>query len=108
MVLMIWIACSRARPIGSRPIPTPTNAEAVRNSLGYARRFAERMNLAAMKPRPDLASTGYCPANAGGEYLVYQPKPDESFSVELNTGARYDPASDTWRPTTTASPACAK
>ncbi len=71
--------------------PTPTNAEAVRNNLGYTRRFAERMNLAALKPEPGLASTGYCLANAGVEYLVYQPQPGEGFSVELKAGAyRYE------------------
>jgi len=66
--------------------PTPANAEAVRNSLGYALRIAERMDLAAMTPRSELASTGYCLANSGTEYLVYQPKPGEAFSVELEAG----------------------
>jgi Family of unknown function (DUF6298)/FG-GAP-like repeat len=66
--------------------PTPANAKDVRNNLGYTLRFAERMNLAAMKPRPELASTEYCLANAGVEYLVYQPKPGEGFSVELKAG----------------------
>ena len=44
------------------------------------------MNLAAMTPHPELASTGYCLANPGVEYLVYQPKPGEGFSVELKAG----------------------
>jgi len=49
------------------------------------------MNLAVLKPRPELASTGYCLANAGVEYMVYQPKPDETFSVELKGGTyRYE------------------
>ncbi len=63
--------------------PTPADAEAVRNNLGHTRRFAERMNLAAMKPRTEIASTSYCLANPGVEYLIYQPKPDEAFTVEL-------------------------
>lgn len=66
--------------------PTPANAEAVRKNLGYALRFAERVALAAMPPHPELTSTGYCLANAGVEYLVYQPKPGEDFSVELKAG----------------------
>jgi len=48
----------------------------IRKSLGHTRRFAERMNLAAMSPRNKLASTGYCLAHASageGEYLVYAP-----------------------------------
>ncbi len=71
--------------------PTPGNAEAVRNNLGHALRFAERMNPAAMKPHPELTSTGYCLADAGVEYLVYQPKADEGFSVEVKAGTyRYE------------------
>ncbi len=41
--------------------------------MGHTRRLAERMNLAAMTPRDELASTKYCLANPGQEYLVYQP-----------------------------------
>ncbi|MBE0535738.1 MAG: hypothetical protein IH624_08705 [Phycisphaerae bacterium] len=61
--------------------------EAIRAALGHTRRIAERMNLAAMRPLGDLASTGYCLADAGHEYLVYQPKRNEAFSVELRPGA---------------------
>jgi len=59
----------------------------VRRSLGYTRMYAERMNLAAMQPRDDLASTGYCLAKPGVEYLVYKPAADEaSITVSLKTG----------------------
>jgi len=34
--------------------------EPIRTATGYARRVAEGMNLAAMPPRNELASTGYC------------------------------------------------
>ena len=61
--------------------------EPVRIALGHTRRFAERMNLAAMVPHPELASTSYCLAQPGVEYLVYQPKPGEAFSVELRARA---------------------
>jgi hypothetical protein len=60
--------------------------EPVRVALGHSRRFAERMDLKAMVPRPELATTGYCLAQPGVEYLVFQPKPDEAFSVELKAG----------------------
>ena len=33
--------------------------------------LAYRMDLISMKPEPDLASSTYCLANAGAEYLVY-------------------------------------
>ncbi len=49
--------------------------EAVRRNLGYTRLLAERMNFAAMSPKSSLASTGYCLANPGSEYLVYLPRP---------------------------------
>jgi hypothetical protein len=54
-----------------------TKWDPIRESLGHTRRFAERMNLAAMTPSSDLASSGYCLAHASadeGEYLVYVPK----------------------------------
>jgi Putative collagen-binding domain of a collagenase len=54
-------------------VTVPGNAEVVRRSLGDMRRFAERMNLAAMTPRNDLASSRYCLAEPGREYLVYLP-----------------------------------
>ena len=47
---------------------------ASREAMGRTRRFAERMNLAAMTPSPDLASSGYCLADPGKEYLVYLPE----------------------------------
>ena len=47
--------------------------EPVRKSLGYTLTYANRMNLASMIPRGDLASTRYCLANSGVEYLVYLP-----------------------------------
>ena len=39
-----------------------------------------------MIPNGDLSSTGYCLANPGNEYLIYQPKSDEAFSVVLVEG----------------------
>jgi GxxExxY protein len=49
-------------------------ADVARPAMGHARRYAERMNLAKATPRPELASTGYCLANSGSEYLVYLPE----------------------------------
>jgi hypothetical protein len=62
---------------------------ASRVAMGQTRRFAGRMDLAAMTPQPKLSSTGYCLAAPGVEYLVYQPKADAPFTVELSSGA-YD------------------
>jgi hypothetical protein len=63
--------------------------EDIRKNLGYARSYATRMNLAAAIPRGDLASSGYCLAVVGSEYLVFLPA-GGSVSVNLAgvTGAR--------------------
>ncbi len=55
----------------------------VRRSLGYTLRYARRMNLVEMRPRNGLASTKYCLANPGEEYLVYFPK-GGSVTVDLS------------------------
>jgi len=49
----------------------------IRRSMGYAKQFAERMNLAACRPHNKLASTGFCLADPGREYLVYLPSGGE-------------------------------
>ncbi|HJQ10480.1 MAG TPA: putative collagen-binding domain-containing protein, partial [Gemmatimonadaceae bacterium] len=72
--------------------------EAIRKNMGYARSYANRMNLAAAIPRGDLASSGYCLAVVGSEYLVLLPT-GGSVGVNLTgvTGARtvewFNPAS---------------
>lgn len=70
----------RNNPAGNKPDPY---WDTLRDTMGDARRFAERMDLIAMAPRSELASTGYCLGHPGVEYLIYQPKPGEGFTVEL-------------------------
>jgi len=55
----------------------------IRRALGYTRRYANRVNLAAMVPHNDLASTRYCLADPGAGYLVYLPSGGE-VSVDLS------------------------
>jgi len=55
----------------------------IRRSLGYTRGLASRVDLASMKPRNGLASTRYCLANPGTEYLVYLPEGGK-VSVDLS------------------------
>jgi hypothetical protein len=74
----------RNNPVDGKPDPY---WDTLRDAMGDTRRFAERMSLIAMTPRPELSSTEYCLGNPGAEYLIYQPKPHEGFSVELKTGA---------------------
>jgi hypothetical protein len=56
-------------------INSPDNPfwEPFRVEMGQTRRYADRMNLVEMVPSGDLASSGYCLANVGQEYLVYLP-----------------------------------
>jgi hypothetical protein len=61
--------------------------EPARYAMGDTLRFADRMNLLEMKPRGDLAATGYALANPGKEYLVLQPSDTgDPFTVELTAG----------------------
>jgi hypothetical protein len=57
----------------------------IRQALGYTRRYAEKMNLAASFPQNQLASTGYCLASLvpkKAEYLIYLPEGPE-VTVDL-------------------------
>jgi hypothetical protein len=58
----------------------------LRRNLKLARDVAERVDLASMLPRVDLASTGYCLANEGDDYLVYLPE-GVRVEVDLSYGA---------------------
>jgi hypothetical protein len=67
------------------------NDVSLRRNLGYVRTYANRVNLARMTPRGELASTSYClayPAASGAEYLVYLPPGGSgNASVEVNLTA---------------------
>jgi hypothetical protein len=65
--------------------------EPLRAALGHTRRIADRVNLTMLQPHDKIASTGYCLANPGKVYIVYQPKSGEALSVELESGTyRYE------------------
>jgi hypothetical protein len=59
----------------------PSWADPLRRNLGYTLAFAERIDLIHMVPDGGLASTGYCLAHRGSEYLVYLP---EGLEVEID------------------------
>ncbi len=62
------------------------NWEPVRRAMGVTLNLSKKVNLAPMVPRGDLASSGYCLANPGTDYLIYSPSGGE-VSVDLS-GAR--------------------
>ena len=69
--------------------PADPKWEAIRRNMGYARSYAMRMDLAHALPRGDLASSKFCLAVVGSEYLVLVPT-GGSVSVDLSgvTGTR--------------------
>ena len=71
---------------GSPDRPDPRHNPA-RKAMGFARWLSERVDLASLTPQDDLASTEYCLANDGIEYLIYQPQGGgKNFSVNLRPG----------------------
>jgi len=86
-----------------RPLPElDPKWDPVRENLGHTRRYAERMDLSAAIPSEATASSGYCLAVPGREYLVYLPEggavtvdlSDRSGSVTVEW---FDPSSGTTR-----------
>jgi hypothetical protein len=71
-----------------------SNAE-LRREMGAMLSYAGRMDLNAAVPHSELSSTGYCLADPGREYLVYQPEAGP-FTLRLEPGTYavewHDPA----------------
>ena len=63
------------------------DAESVRQTMGQTRSWSQRIDLSSATPRPEWASTGYCLAAPGTEYLIYLPDGKEVV-VDLS-GASY-------------------
>ncbi|MCE7978520.1 MAG: hypothetical protein DYH03_15620 [Nitrospira sp. NTP1] len=55
------------------PVLNEPQHERARVAMGQTRRWADRLNLKRVTPQSELASTGYCLADRGGEYLIYIP-----------------------------------
>jgi len=63
--------------------PADAKWEAIRKNLGYARTYANKMDLAHAVPHGELAGSGYCLAVPGSQYLIYAPG---GFSVTAHLG----------------------
>jgi hypothetical protein len=61
----------------------PARDKLVRQSLGYCLDYANRMDLVSMSPQNTLASTTYCLANPGSEYLAFAPS-GGTFTIDLS------------------------
>jgi len=73
----VWVWKSFLRglnPIFMDPIERDSpGLVSARRAMGQTRVVAQKVNLAAMKPRSDLSTSAYCLAAEGQEYLFYQP-----------------------------------
>ncbi|MEQ2007859.1 MAG: hypothetical protein ABMA26_13765 [Limisphaerales bacterium] len=65
---------------------SPTEAVAARKGIGQTVAWSRKVNLAAMQPSTDAASTAYCLANPGREYLAFQPGRG-GFTVDLRNSS---------------------
>lgn len=61
----------------------PTRWEGIRRAQGIVLSLAERIDLTHAKPMPALASTSYCLAVPGREYVIYAPGPGQ-ITVDLS------------------------
>jgi hypothetical protein len=86
--LWVWMSFTRGLNVllMEEMLPSPTWQDSARVAMGQVRRWAERMNLAAMKPEVGLAATRYCLAARGSEYLVFQHDKGE-FTVDMKDAA---------------------
>jgi hypothetical protein len=72
---MVWKSFMR----GFNPIylesglTNPSGDENVRDSMGYALKYSQLVDLSSMSPSSESCSSGYCLINPGREYLVYLP-----------------------------------
>jgi hypothetical protein len=91
----VWSAFTRGYHFNlyDKPFESPdsegTDWQRVRRNVTQALMYAQRMDLASAVPHDDLSSTGFCLAQPGEQYVVYQPG-DQPFEISgLETGERY-------------------
>ncbi len=75
-----------------------------RAAMGQTRRLAERTNLTNLVPHPELASSRFCLADPGNEYVVYLPNGGE-VTLDLTTASGSFKAE--WIPPTQGTPQAA-
>jgi hypothetical protein len=73
-------------PILAREGVHVDDLEGTRRAMGIAHQWSERLNLAKTIPARDISSTGFCLANPGVEYLIFQPNSNESFIAKIPEG----------------------
>lgn len=94
-VEFIWSAFTRGyhfnlydKPFESPEAESP-EWECIRHNLKKTVEYAKKLDLASVSPTGNLASTGFCLAKPGYQYVVYQPE-DALFTVSgLRSGTLY-------------------
>jgi len=93
---LIWKAFTRGYHFSlyDHPFEQPQNEspawQVARENIRLTRLLATRVqNMAQMAPREDLASTGYCLASEGQEYIIYSEKQAEFRVNGLGAGQEY-------------------
>ena len=66
--------------------PARIDLDGIRRSMGQTLAWSERIDLATMEPRGDVASSTYCLADPGKAYLVLVPETMSGVTVELPEG----------------------
>ena len=81
----VWKSFTRGlNPIYMDPYEdrkSPAANYSARRAMGDTLMYANRVNLSAMAPRPELVSSSYCLAQPGLEYLIYVPSTAKPLDV---------------------------
>jgi hypothetical protein len=84
----VWKSMTRGHnPIYMDPFDANPEREGARRAMGWARRYANKLDLRRARPQPRLSSTTFSLARQGAEYLVYQPA-NGRFWVDLGRKRR--------------------
>jgi hypothetical protein len=58
----------------------------IRNALTDIRSYAVKIDLAHVTPHDSLSTTGYCLADPGSQYLVFQPRSNTALTLTMVAG----------------------
>ena len=91
----VWSAFTRGYHFNlyDKPFESPEAEgpewQCVRFNVGQTVEYAKKMDLKNVSPRDDLASTGFCLAKPGYQYVVYQPGGAPFTASGLRGGTSY-------------------
>ena len=92
----VWSALTRGYHFNlyDKPFENPSaegpDWRRIRHNVGRALEYAGKLDLAKAAPREDLASTHFCLAKPGYQYVAYQPEDGPITVFGLRPGTSYD------------------